>query len=68
MVGVRLITGYPNKQADWGQRSWYGVGGLVVPSEGLMVVMIQIRVMAIKTVKETQSQTEVKAVRIDFIQ
>lgn len=51
-----------------GEKSpWWEPGGLVIPSKGLMVVLIQIPVVALKTVKENQSQTEIKVTKIDFI-
>lgn len=65
--GVRLTTGAQmNKTGEkW---HWSELGSLVIPSKDLTVVLIQIPVVTPKTVKENQSQTEVKVMKIAFFQ
>ena len=61
-----LLDTQMNKTGE--KRPWWELGGLVIPFKSLMVVLIQIPVVASKTVKEDQSQTEIKVMKIDFIQ
>lgn len=67
MNRIRFATDTQMNKKTGEKSPWWEPGGLVIPSKGLMVVLIQIPVVALKTVKENQSQTEIKVTKIDFI-